>query len=438
LTWPAVKSNLMNDILRIFKSGFKAPDVRRKILFTALVLVIFRVFAHIPVAGVDLAQLRVLFSQSQFLGLLDIFSGGTLANFSVMAMGLNPYINASIILQLSTLVFPKIEALSKEGEQGRQKINQYTRLLTVPLAALQSVGMYALLKSQGIVGFTDPISLLSFIVTMTAGTMLLVWLGELISEKGVGNGISVLIFAGIVGRLPVVFGQTLSTLNAENIFNIIVFLVMGLLVIAFLVTINEATRQITVYYAKRVRGNKMYGGQSTHLPLRLNQAGVIPIIFAVSLILLPSLIANYLTASPNPALQGLAGQVAYWFNPQGFFYNFLYFGLVVAFTFFYTAVVFNPKKIAEEIQKYGGFIPGIRPGTPTAAHLNYILIRITTVGAVSLGLVAVLPVIASAFTGVQNLVLGGTGILIVVSVVLETIKNIEAQLVMRNYEGFTK
>ncbi|KKR16906.1 MAG: Protein translocase subunit SecY [Candidatus Levybacteria bacterium GW2011_GWC1_40_19] len=438
MTWPAVKSNLMNDILRIFKSGFKAPDVRRKILFTALVLVIFRVFAHIPVAGVDLAQLRVLFSQSQFLGLLDIFSGGTLANFSVMAMGLNPYINASIILQLSTLVFPKIEALSKEGEQGRQKINQYTRLLTVPLAALQSVGMYALLKSQGIVGFTDPISLLSFIVTMTAGTMLLVWLGELISEKGVGNGISVLIFAGIVGRLPVVFGQTLSTLNAENIFNIIVFLVMGLLVIAFLVTINEATRQITVYYAKRVRGNKMYGGQSTHLPLRLNQAGVIPIIFAVSLILLPSLIANYLTASPNPALQGLAGQVAYWFNPQGFFYNFLYFGLVVAFTFFYTAVVFNPKKIAEEIQKYGGFIPGIRPGTPTAAHLNYILIRITTVGAVSLGLVAVLPVIASAFTGVQNLVLGGTGILIVVSVVLETIKNIEAQLVMRNYEGFTK
>ena len=421
-----------------FKSGFKAPDVRRKILFTALVLVIFRVFAHIPVAGVDLAQLRVLFSQSQFLGLLDIFSGGTLANFSVMAMGLNPYINASIILQLSTLVFPKIEALSKEGEQGRQKINQYTRLLTVPLAALQSVGMYALLKSQGIVGFTDPISLLSFIATMTAGTMLLVWLGELISEKGVGNGISVLIFAGIVGRLPVVFGQTLSTLNAENIFNIIVFLVMGLLVIAFLVTINEATRQITVYYAKRVRGNKMYGGQSTHLPLRLNQAGVIPIIFAVSLILLPSLIANYLTASPNPALQGLAGQVAYWFNPQGFFYNFLYFGLVVAFTFFYTAVVFNPKKIAEEIQKYGGFIPGIRPGTPTAAHLNYILIRITTVGAVSLGLVAVLPVIASAFTGVQNLVLGGTGILIVVSVVLETIKNIEAQLVMRNYEGFTK
>ena len=438
MTWPAVKSNLMNDILRIFKSGFKAPDVRRKILFTALVLVIFRVFAHIPVAGVDLAQLRVLFSQSQFLGLLDIFSGGTLANFSVMAMGLNPYINASIILQLSTLVFPKIEALSKEGEQGRQKINQYTRLLTVPLAALQSVGMYALLKSQGIVGFTDPISLLSFIVTMTAGTMLLVWLGELISEKGVGNGISVLIFAGIVGRLPVVFGQTLSTLNAENIFNIIVFLVMGLLVIAFLVTINEATRQITVYYAKRVRGNKMYGGQSTHLPLRLNQAGVIPIIFAVSLILLPSLIANYLTASPNPALQGLAGQVAYWFNPQGFFYNFLYFGLVVAFTFFYTAVVFNPKKIAEEIQKYGGFIPGIRPGTPTAAHLNYILIRITTVGAVSLGLVAVLPVIASAFTGVQYLGLGGTGILIVVSVVLETIKNIEAQLVMRNYEGFTK
>ena len=428
----------MNEILRIFKSSLKAPDVRRKLLFTAFILIIFRIFAHIPVAGVDIAQLRILFSQNQFLGLLDIFSGGTLANFSVMAMGLNPYINASIILQLSTLVFPKIEALSKEGEQGRQKINQYTRLLTVPLAALQSVGMYALLKSQGIVGFSDPISLISFIATMTAGTMLLVWLGELVSEKGVGNGISVLIFAGIVGRIPVVTGQTLSTLTAENIFNIAVFLVMGLLVVSFLVTINEATRQITVYYAKRVRGNKMYGGQSTHLPLRLNQAGVIPIIFAVSLILLPSLIANYLTASPNPTLSGIAGNIAVWFNPNSFLYNFFYFGLVVVFTYFYTAVVFNPKKIAGEIQKYGGFIPGIRPGSPTASHLNYILIRITTVGAISLGFVAVLPVIASAFTNVQNLVLGGTGILIVVSVVLETIKNIEAQLVMRNYESFAK
>ncbi|MEK9178387.1 MAG: preprotein translocase subunit SecY, partial [Patescibacteria group bacterium] len=426
----------MNEILRIFRSSLKAPDVRRKLLFTAFILVIFRIFAHIPVAGVDIAQLRILFSQNQFLGLLDIFSGGTLANFSVMAMGLNPYINASIILQLSTLVFPKIEALSKEGEQGRQKINQYTRLLTVPLAALQSVGMYALLKSQGIVGFSDPLRLISFIATMTAGTMLLVWLGELVSEKGVGNGISVLIFAGIVGRIPVAAGQTLSTLTPENIFNLAVFLVMGLLVISFLVTINEATRQITVYYAKRVRGNKMYGGQSTHLPLRLNQAGVIPIIFAVSLVLLPSLIANYLTASPNAFLSNLSANISLLFNPNGFFYNFFYFGLVVVFTFFYTAVVFNPKKIAEEIQKYGGFIPGIRPGSPTASHLNYILIRITTVGAISLGLIAVFPVIARFFTNVQNLVLGGTGILIVVSVVLETIKNIEAQLVMRNYEGF--
>lgn len=428
----------MGNILGIFRNSIKAPDVRSKLLFTAGIFVVFRIFAHIPVAGVDLVALKTLFSQNQFLGLLDIFSGGTLANFSVMALGLNPYINASIILQLSTLIFPKLEALSKEGESGRQKINQYTRMLTVPLAILQAIGMYALLRSQGIISVLDSISLVAFIVTMTAGTMLLVWLGELISEKGVGNGISLLIFAGIVGRIPVVFGQTISTTTVSNVFNIITFLVMGLLVIASIVLINEATRQITVHYAKRVRGNKMYGGQSTHLPLRLNQAGVIPIIFAVSLVLLPSLIANYLTASKNNVLHNIANSISLWFNPEGVFYNGLYFLLVVGFTFFYTAVVFNPKKIAEEIQKYGGFIPGIRPGSPTAQYLNYILTRITLAGAIFLGIIAIFPVIAKLFTNVQALILGGTGILIVVSVVLETIKAIEARLVMRSYEKYTK
>ncbi|OGH42301.1 MAG: preprotein translocase subunit SecY, partial [Candidatus Levybacteria bacterium RIFCSPLOWO2_02_FULL_36_8b] len=401
----------MNSFLTIFKNSIKAEDVRKKILFTAGILIVFRIFAHIPVAGVNVASLKLLFSENQFLGLLDIFSGGTLANFSVMALGLNPYINASIILQLLTMVFPKLEELSKEGEQGRQKINQYTRMLTVPLAVLQAVGMYALLKNQGIIGVLTPISLLSFVVTMTAGTMLLVWLGELISAKGVGNGISLLIFAGIVGRLPVVFGQTLSTASNENIFNIVTFLVMGLVVIASIVVINEATRQITVYYAKRVRGNKMYGGQSTHLPLRLNQAGVIPIIFAVSLVLMPSLISNYLATSKNVVLHNVAQSIALMFNPDGIFYNGLYFILVVGFTYFYTAVIFNPKKISEEIQKYGGFIPGIRPGTKTASYLNYILTRITLAGAMFLGIIAIFPTIAKSFTGVENLLLGGTGIL---------------------------
>lgn len=428
----------MDRIISIFRNSIKTPEVRKKILFTAIIFVIFRVFAHIPVSGVDVAQLRILFSQNQFLGLLDIFSGGTLANFSVMALGLNPYINASIILQLLTMVFPKLEQLQKEGEQGRQKINQYTRFLTVPLAILQAIGMYALLRSQGIITVLDPVSLLSFLLTMTAGTMLLVWLGELITERGVGNGISLLIFAGIVGRLPVIFGQTLSTLNVENLFNVLTFVGLALAVIASIVLINEATRQITVYYAKRVRGNKMYGGQSTHLPLRLNQAGVIPIIFAVSLVLLPSLIANYLTASSNPTLHNAALFITGWLNPDGFLYNAFYFLLVVGFTYFYTAVVFNPRKISEEIQKYGGFIPGIRPGSPTAKYLNYILTRITLAGAIFLGTIAIFPSIAKLFTNVENLMLGGTGILIVVSVVLETIKAIEAQLVMRNYEGFAR
>ena len=428
----------MDKVLAIFKNSIKSPDVRRKLLFTALIFAVARVFAHIPVSGVNLVQLKALFSQNQFLGLLDIFSGGTLANFSVMALGLNPYINASIILQLLTMVFPKLEALSKEGESGRQKINQYTRFLTVPLAMLQAVGMYALLRNQGIISVLNPLNLISFIVVTTAGTMFLVWMGEMITERGVGNGISLLIFAGIISRLPVMFGQTASTANAQNFFNIAVFAVMGLLVIGSIVVINEATRQITVYYAKRVRGNKMYGGQSTHLPLRLNQAGVIPIIFAVSLVLLPSLVANYLAVSKIPVLHNIATFITVWLNPNGFVYNALYFILVVGFTYFYTAVVFNPKKIAEEIQKYGGFIPGIRPGTPTANYLNYILTRITLAGALFLGIIAIFPTIAKSVTNVQNLLLGGTGILIVVSVILETIKAIEAQLVMRNYEGYAK
>ena len=428
----------MNNIFSIFKNSLKSKEISKKIIFTAMIFAVFRVFAHIPVSGVNVASLKTLFSQNQFLGLLDIFSGGTLANFSVMALGLNPYINASIILQLLTMVFPKLEALSKEGESGRQKINQYTRIITVPLAVFQAIGMYALLKSQSIIGVLSPVGLLSFIVTMTAGTMLLVWLGELISQKGLGNGISLLIFAGIVGRLPIAFGQTATTVTSQNFLNVIIFVGMALVVISSIVIVNEATRQITVYYAKRVRGNKMYGGQSTHLPLRLNQAGVIPIIFAVSLVLLPSMIANYLTASTNPALRNLALSMTSVFNPDGIVYNALYFILVIGFTYFYTAVIFNPKKIADEIQKYGGFIPGIRPGAPTSNYLNYILTRITLAGALFLGIIAIFPTIARAATGIQTLLLGGTGILIVVSVVLETVKTLESQLVMRSYEKFLK
>ncbi|MBI4100533.1 preprotein translocase subunit SecY [Candidatus Microgenomates bacterium] len=428
----------MQSILQQIVNVWKVPDLRRKILFTLFMLFVFRLFAHVPIPGVEREALKRLFSENQFLGLLDIFSGGTLANFSVMALGLNPYINSSIIFQLLTLVFPKLEALSKEGEYGRRKINQYTRFLTVPLAALQALGIYALLKNQQIIGVLSPISLATIIVTMTAGTVLLMWFGELISEKGVGNGISLLIFAGIVGRLPVVLGQTATTFGGQDIFNMVVFLIMSVGVISSVVLVNEATRRVVIQYAKRIRGTRMYGGEATHLPLRLNQAGVIPIIFAVSLILLPSLIGQYLATVSNPGLAGVANFITRSFDPDGFIYNFLYFLLVIGFTYFYTAVIFNPQKISQEIQKHGGFIPGIRPGAPTANYLNYILTRITLVGAIFLGLIAILPSVARQFTSVTTMMLGGTGILIVVSVILETAKQIESMLIMRSYEGFLK
>ncbi len=428
----------MNDVFQILRNSVKTPEIRKKLLFTAAIFLISRFFVHIPVSGVNLAQLRTLFSQNQFLGLLDLFSGGTLANFSVMALGLNPYINASIILQLLTMIFPKLEALQKEGEQGRRKINQYTRFISIPLAALQALGMYALLRSQGIITTLSPLSLVSFILTMVAGTMLLVWLGELITERGIGNGISVMIFAGIVGRLPVVIGQTASTFSSENALNLLIYVLMGIGMIAGVIIINEATRKITVHYAKRVRGSKMYGGQSTHLPLRLNQAGVIPIIFAVSLVLLPSMLGNYLVSSANSTLAGVGQFFTTFFNPDSAQYNILYFLLVVGFTYFYTAVVFNPQKIAEEIQKYGGFIPGIRPGSQTTKYLNYILNRITLVGAIFLGLIAVMPTLVKYATSSQNVLVGGTSVLIVVSVILEIFKSMEANLVTRNYEEFLR
>ncbi len=355
-----------------------------------------------------------------------------------MAIGLNPYINASIIFQLLTMVIPKLEELSKEGEYGREKINQYTRFLSVPLAALQSLGMFALLKSQGIIQPQSPLTVVSMIFTMTAGTVLLMWFGELISEFGIGNGISLLIFAGIVGRLPVAVIRTISLVNQELIINTLIFLALALLVISGVVFINEAVRQVPVHYAKRIRGNRMYGGSSTYLPLRLNQAGVIPIIFAVSIVLIPSMLGRFVSVIPNKILADTANFIVKIFDPNGITYNLIYFILVIGFTYFYTAVTFNPQKIAGEIQKYGGFIPGIRPGTPTANYLNYILTRITLAGAIFLGVIAILPAIMNKVTGISTMTIGGTGILIVVSVVLETVKSLEAQLLMRSYEGFLK
>jgi preprotein translocase subunit SecY len=428
----------LNKIISTIKQIFSVPELRTKILITIGVFVVFRLFAHVPVPGVNIIALKKLFASNQLLGILDIFSGGTLANFSVMALGLNPYINASIIIQLATMVFPKLEELQKEGEYGRTVINQYIRLITLPLAIVQSFGMYAILRNQKIIGILSPVELISFIATITAGTFILMWFGEIINEKGLGNGISLIIFAGIVGRLPVTIWQNVSTLTSDKIFSALIFLVMSLAVVCAIVFVNEAVRKITVQYAKRIRGNKLYGGQTTHLPLRLNQAGVIPIIFAVSLILLPSMAGQYLSTSANHTVASVAIWLSSAFQPTGLVYNATYFLLVIGFTYFYTAVSFNPKKISEEIQKYGGFIPGIRPGTPTASYLNFILTRITLAGAIFLGLVAILPSLARVLTGVDGMMLGGTGILIVVSVILETSKSLETMLLTRNYEGFLK
>lgn len=429
----------MSNIFSPIINAFKIVELRRKIIITVILIVLVRIAAHIPVSGVDLKGLQQLFSSNQFLGLLDIFSGGTLANFSIISLGLNPYINASIIFQLLTMISPKLEALSKEGEMGRQMINQYTRYLTVPLAILQSIGMFVLLKNQGIITQINPLQIAAIIVGMTAGTIFLMWIGELITEYGIGNGISLLIFAGIVSRVPITLTQTVSVVDQTQVINIIIFTALAVLVVAGVVFINEGRRQITVQYARRFTGGREGGtGAQTYLPLRVNQAGVIPIIFAVSLVLVPSFAGAYLAGLPQPQLSSIGRFLATNFNPGNVVYNLIYFILVVGFTFFYTAVIFNPAKVADEIKKYGGFIPGIRPGTQTAAFLNYIMVRITLAGALFLGAIAVLPSIASQITGIETLVIGGTGLLIVVSVILDTAKQFESKLIERSYEVFAR
>ncbi len=425
---------MLTSIARFFAKVVKSPDIRKKLIITGVILLVFRLVAHIPAAGIDRTSLQALFLGSPLLSLLDVFSGGTLANFSIMALGLNPYINASIILQLLTYVVPSLEELSKEGEYGQEKINQYTRFLTVPLAAVQAFGMYSLLHSQGIIPVFSPLALTSLVITMTAGTVFAVWLGELITEYGFSNGVSLLIFAGIVARLPVVLFQSVATIQTQDILKTAVFLALATLVIGAIVFMNEAVRQIPINYARR--GARVSPGFSSYLPLRLNQAGVIPIIFAVSLVLAPSMISQFLSGVTDPRVAGFVNFLTTAFNPRSAFYNIFYFVLVVGFTYFYTAVVFNPQKISENLQKNGGFVPGIRPGSQTANYLSFVLNRITLVGAVFLGAVAVLPAVFQNVIGVANLAIGGTGILIVVSVVLEITRELESQLVMKRYEGF--
>ena len=426
-----------------FLLAWRVPELKKKFLVVLGLLMVFRLAAVIPVPGIPRESLQDVFAGNQLFGLLDIFSGGGLSNLSIVMLGVGPYITASIVMQLLTMIVPRLEELQKEeGEAGRRKINQWTRLLTVPLAALQAFGFINLLQRgalQGNVGASISFSRWELVVTLVAvmaGTVFLMWLGELISEQGIGNGISLIIFMGIVSRLPQVITQVATTFTPELLFTYGAFLIVSLIVIAGVVMISEGQRSIPVSYAKRVRGQKMLGGVATHLPLRVNQAGVIPIIFALSIMLFPGVVASFFLGVNNQAIANAAQWVVGLFQNQAF-YGVMYFVLVVAFTYFYTSVTFDPKSISENIQKQGGFVPGIRPGRQTTMFLKYVVNRITLTGALFLGLIAILPLILQAFTGVSTLTIGGTALLIVVSVVLETMKQVESQMTIREYEGFS-
>ena len=408
--------------------------MRKKILFVLFVFVIFRIGAVIPVPEVNTDTLKAFFAGNQFFGLLNIISGGAMSNLSIMMLGVAPYITASIIMQLLTMIFPALkEIYHEEGEAGRKKFNQYSRILTVPLAFLQGFGLLTLLERQGVLAQISLFDKLTNVIIVVAGSVFLMWLGELISEYGIGNGISLLIFAGIVAGIPLALQQVFVSFDISQIPLFLVFLVAAVLVIAGVVIISEGERPIPVSYAKRIRGMKMYGGVSTYLPLRVNQAGVIPIIFAVSILLFPQMLVNILSGIKAAFIQNAAAFLLGILN-NSWIYAILYFILVFLFTYFYTAVTFDPTAMADNLQKSGAFIPGIRPGPPTSSFLYNIISRITLTGALFLGIIAILPLIIKGLTGIAALTIGGTALLIVVSVVLETVKQIEAQISMREYE----
>jgi preprotein translocase subunit SecY len=423
------------------RNAMRLPDLRKKILFTLFMLVIYRLAAHVPVPNVDPTALQTLFQQNSLLGFIDLFSGGGLSNFSVVAMGVYPYITATIIVQLLVGVVPALERLAKEGgEAGRARINQYTHLMTIPLAALQGFGQALVLSNSNPPVLTKfglssyPLETLSVVLSLTAGTIFAMWLGELISEQGIGSGISIIIFGGIVAQVPQRVGQMAS---AQQYLALVLFVLVTLVTIVGIVYINEGNRRVPVSYGKRMRGNKMYGGQSTHIPLKVNQAGMIPLIFAISILILPGVIAQYF-ASSDITRPNFANTIVDLFSQSNPVYWITYFFMVIAFTFFYTDILFKQQNLPESLQQQGGFIPGIRPGKKTEEYLTGVTRRITLVGAVFLGVVAILPFLMRDVTETTTLIITSTGLLIVVGVVLDTMKQLEAQLLMRHYEGFIK
>jgi len=431
-------------LLQALLDAIRIPDLRRRILFTVGMLVIFRFVAHVPLPGVDATALQELFQRNALLGMLDLFSGGAMRYFSVAAMGVYPYITATIIMQLMTPIIPRLQALSQEGEAGRNKINQYTHWLTVPMAGLAGYGQIILLQREGVVVATPGLPTAAMVLSMIAGTMFLVWLGELITEYGIGNGVSIIIFGGIVAALPTMIGQGILSAEGGGLSGLAVYAFIAIATMAVIVIFTEAHRRIPVQYARSVfRGGRMYRqAGSTHIPLRVNTAGMIPLIFGMSLVMFPGMIASYF-AAPAGADPNFANTIQNLFNPNaalpmGLFYWGLYFALVLAFTFFYTMVIFGQQDLPGTLQRQGGFIPGIRPGKHTADYLNQVIKRITWGGAIFLAVVAVVPFLAREVSNIQVLQLSSMGLLIMVGVILDTMKQMEAQLVMRRYEGFIR
>ncbi len=419
-------------------NAFRAPDIRRRIVFVLGILLVYRLLAQVPLPGIDREQLRQFFEDNTAFGIIDLFAGGGLSSLSIVGLAMNPYINASIIMQLMTGVIPSLQALSREGEYGRQRLNQYTRYLTVPMALLQAFGILSALNAdQVIIGGFGLGNAQSWVqmITLVAGAVLLMWLGELITEKGIGNGISFIIFAGIVSRAP----AGAAALLQSGARDIILFVIIAIVAVAVIIYIQEGQRRIPIQYASRVRGRRMYQGGQTFLPLRVNLAGVIPIIFAISILAFPGQLAAYFSFSEVEGVRSVAQAIGAFLAPTTIQYSIIYFLLTVGFTYFYTAFTFKPDETAEQLRKNGGFIPGIRPGRPTQEYLSRVVQRITLAGALFLGTVAVAPVFAGFLDpNLSGLAIGGTGLLIVVSVVVETMKQIEAQLMMRNYEGFIR
>jgi len=408
---------------------FNIADLRKRFLFTIAMVFVFRLGVHIPVAGIDSSKLANLIGSGSLLGFLDLFTGGALIKFSIFAMGIIPYINASIIMQLLTVVIPQLEELQKEGDSGRKQIAQYTRYLTIALAAIQAVGMSFWLRGVVMPGTNMTVFLIMSVLSLTAGTAFVMWLSELITEFGIGNGASLLIFIGIVSMMPSYIGQTFTLLKGgASIIGVIVLLTVFIGIIVAIVAVQEAQRKIPVQYAKKIVGRKVYGGQSTYLPLRINQGGVIPIIFASSVLMFPATIAQFI---PNTFVQNIAMVMS-----SGTMYMVLFFALIFFFTYFYTAIVFNPVELSDNIKKYGGFISGIRPGKPTAEFLEHTITRLTLVGALFLSLVAIVPILVEDVTHVTSFRgLGGTALLIIVGVAIDLVRQIETHLVARQYEG---